>query len=141
MKDNSICVYYADFNELKTTSLLLTMYAEFTDVFNEKAEDVLPPHQGELNHHIELLLNTFSPFRSLYNLSEKKLQILKNYINKHLCSEFITCFKFFAASSILFMKKKNDSLHLCVNYCSLNAISIKNKYSIPLISEILNHLS
>ena len=78
MKDNSICVYYADFDELKTTSLLLTMYAEFTDVFNEKAEDVLPPHQGELNYHIELLLNTFSPFRSLYNLSEKKLQVLKN---------------------------------------------------------------
>ena len=140
-EDNPICVYYADFDELKTTSLLLTMYTEFTDVFNEKAEDVLPSHWGELNHHIELLLNTSSSFRPLYNLSEEELQVLKNYIDKHLCFRFINRFKSPAASSILFMKKKNDSLHLCVNYCSLNAISIKNKYSIPLISEILNHLS
>ena len=140
-EDNPICVYYADFNELKTTSLLSSMYAEFTDVFDEKAEDVLPPHWGELNHHIDLLLSTSSPFRPLYNLSEEKLQVLKNYIDKHLHSEFITRFKSSAASSILFMKKKDDSLHLCVNYRGLNAISIKNKYSISLISEILNRLS
>ena len=66
--------------------------------------------------------------------------MLKNYINKHLQSEYITWSKSSAASLILFIKKKNDSLQLCVNYWSLNVITIKNKYLISLISEILNHL-
>ena len=41
---------------------------------------------------------------------------------------------------ILFIKKKNDSLQFYINYKSLNAIFIKNKYFIFFISEILNHL-
>jgi len=39
------------------------------------------------------------------------------------------------------MLKKNDSLHLCVDYQDLNKTTVKNRHSLPLISEILDRLS
>jgi len=43
--------------------------------------------------------------------------------------------------SILFMFKKNDSLHLCIDYQDLNKITVKNRHSLSLINETLNRLS
>ena len=42
--------------------------------------------------------------------------------------------------SILFIFKKNNELHLCINYKKLNAMIIKNRYSLPLITKTLNRL-
>ncbi len=51
--------------------------------------------------------------------------------------KFITLSKAFFASSILFIKKKDDSLCFCVNYWKLNALIKRNRYSILLIDEVL----
>ena len=82
--DNSIYVYYINFDESEVTSSLFFIYQKFSDVFNERTEEVLPSHCDELDHIIELLLNITLSFRPLYNLSEEKLQVLKNYIDQHL---------------------------------------------------------
>jgi len=42
---------------------------------------------------------------------------------------------------ILFMFKKNDNLHLCIDYQDLNKITVKNQHSLSVISETLNKLS
>ncbi len=43
---------------------------------------------------------------------------------------------------MLFVKKLNESLHLCVNYHDLNEITtVKNNYSLFLLSEMLNHFA
>jgi len=42
---------------------------------------------------------------------------------------------------ILFIFKKNDSFHLCMNYWDLNKITVKNRHSLSLISETLNKLN
>ena len=115
-EDNLIYAYYIYFNESQIISLLFLIYKEFADVFNEKAEEMLPPDWSELNHIIELLLNITLFFRLFYNLSKEELQILKNYIDQHLQSRYITCLKSSAALLILFMKKKDSFLHLCMNY-------------------------
>ena len=107
-------------------------------MFNEAAKTTLSSHCDDLDHSIELLLKTTPLFKLLYNLSEHKLKVLKAYINKNLESEFIIYSKSLAKALILFIKKKDNSLRLCVNYQSLNKISIKNKYLIPLIFKILN---
>ncbi len=44
-------------------------------------------------------------------------------------------------ASVLFIKKLEEELHFCVNYQDLNAITVKNQYSLSLISETLNRLS
>jgi hypothetical protein len=69
-----------------------------------------------------------------------ELRILRVYIEKNLEKEFITSFTFFAAILILFTKKNDDELRLCVNYRELNEITIKNCYFLSLIEEAMNRL-
>jgi len=38
------------------------------------------------------------------------------------------------------LKKKGDSLHICINYHTLNSQTIKNRYALPCIDELLNQL-
>ncbi len=60
--------------------------------------------------------------------------------HNHLNKEFI----FFSFASyillILFIKKKDDSLHFCVNYRKLNALIKRNHYSLSLINETFAHI-
>ena len=44
------------------------------------------------------------------------------------------------SSPILFIKKPDGSLHLCIDYRTLNAMTVKNRYPLPLISELLDHI-
>ncbi|GLB40634.1 putative retrotransposable element tf2 155 kda protein type 1-like [Lyophyllum shimeji] len=44
------------------------------------------------------------------------------------------------ASAVLFIKKKNGSLRLVQDYRALNAVTVKNRYPLPLISELINNL-
>ncbi len=46
-----------------------------------------------------------------------------------------------AETSVLFVKKLNESLHLCLNYHDLNEITVKNNYSLSLLSETLNRFA
>ena len=89
---------------------------------------------------IDLITEAKLSFGPLYNLLERELTVLKAYIDKNLKSEFIQRSTSSASAPILFVKKKDSTLHLCVDYHWLNTISIKNKYLIPLVSEILDHL-
>ncbi len=64
-----------------------------------------------------------------------KLQKIKKYLINHLNKKFI--FFSFASyiSSILFIKKKDDSLRFCIDYRKLNALIKQNCYSLSLIDE------
>ncbi len=66
-----------------------------------------------------------------------KLQKIKKYLEENLKKKFITFSKALFASSILFVKKKDDSLCFCMNYQKLNALIKKDRYSIFLIDEVL----
>ena len=41
---------------------------------------------------------------------------------------------------ILFMNKKDGSIRMCIDYCQLNKITIKNKYPLPLIDDLFNQI-
>ncbi len=69
-----------------------------------------------------------------------KLETLKAYIETHLKTGFIRPSKSPAGAPILFDKKPNSSLRLCVDYWGLNNLTIKNQYPLPLIGEVLDRL-
>ena len=56
-------------------------------------------------------------FESIYNLFMFELKTLREYLNENLINDFIVFFSSSIEFFILFVKKKNDSLRLCVNYC------------------------
>ncbi len=70
-----------------------------------------------------------------------ELATLRQYLNNVLAKEWIKHFISSTDASILFIFKKNDSLHLCMNYWDLNKITVKNRHSLSLISETLDRLS
>ncbi len=69
-----------------------------------------------------------------------ELEILKAYIKNNLRNGFIKPSKFLVGVPILFDKKLDSSLRLCVDYRDLNNLTIKNRYPLPLVGESLDWL-
>jgi len=80
------------------------------------------------------------PFGPIYSLSQNELAALRDYLDENLAKNFIRHSKSPARAPILFVKKKDGSLWMCVDYRGLNKVTIKNQYSLPLISGLLDQL-
>ena len=65
---------------------------------------------------------------------------MKKFFDENLAKGFIRANSFPAAAPILFIKKPGGGFRLCVNYKAFNAITVKNKYPLPLIQIFLNQL-
>jgi hypothetical protein len=116
-------------------------YADFVNVFSKSQNDELPSHQS-LNHKIELLPDA-TPLKAhpLYSMSTEQLVALKEYLTENLRKEWIISSSAKYGSPVLFAKKPNDGLRLCVNYRELNARTRKNTYPLPLIEETLKRIN
>ncbi len=100
----------------------------------------LPENTGMNKHAIELIEEKQPPYGPIYAFSPVELETLKAYIETHLKTGFIRPFKSPAGAPILFDKKPDGSLRLCVNYRGLNNLTIKNRYPLSLIGEALDWL-
>ena len=76
----------------------------------------------------------------MYPLSPRELVALKEFLEENLAKGFIRESKSPAGAPILFAPKKDGSLRLCVDYRGLNAVTVKNRYPLPLISEIIDRV-
>ena len=125
----------------KSTVVLPPEYAEFEDVFNQTEAAKLPGHRPSIDHEINLLPGTEPPYKPLYNMSESELATLRDYIETNLASGFIRRSSSSAGAPILFVKKKDGTLRLVVDYRGLNSITIKDRYPLPLIPDMLDRLA
>jgi hypothetical protein len=71
---------------------------------------------------------------------QTKLATLHEYIDENLSKNFIRHSKSHVGAPILFVKKKDGSLHMYVDYRELNKVTKKNRYPLPLILELLEQL-
>lgn len=116
-------------------------YHSWLDVFSKWLADKLPPHRKH-DHSIELVDGAQGPGHApLYSMSEGELILVKRYLEEHLDKGFIVASSAPFASPILFARKPNGGLRLCVDYRKLNAITKKNRYPLPLINELMTRLS
>ena len=118
----------------------MEQYQEFQDVFEKKNVDTLPKHRS-YDCSIDLQEGTQPPFGPIYSLSQNELIEFKEYIEENLAKNFIQHSKSPARAPILFVKKKDGSLRMCVDYRGLNKITIKNRYLLSLISEFFDQLN
>ncbi len=100
----------------------------------------LPENTGMNEHAIELIEGKQPLYGPIYVLSPVELKTLKAYIKTHLKTGFIQPSKSPAEAPILFDKKPDGSLRLCVDYRGLNNLTIKNRYPFLLIGEALDCL-
>ncbi|KAG0152781.1 hypothetical protein PDIDSM_2586 [Penicillium digitatum] len=75
-----------------------------------------------------------------YPMSRNELEVLKDWIEDNLRKGFIRPSSSPAASPVLFVKKPGGGLRFCVDYRALNAITVKDRYPLPLTKETLNNL-
>src|SRR2546423_2800617 len=114
---------------------------KFSDVFSTHHAESLAPHRGETDLAIDIQEGKHPPYGPLYPLSPAELEALREYLEENLRKGFIRLSKSPAGAPILFVPKHDGTLRLCVDYRGLNGITIKNRYPLPLISEIMDRVS
>ena len=114
-------------------------YHEFEKVFGKEMQSALPEH-GPQDCAIDLLPNTEPPSGKLYPISQDELQLLREYIEEMVATGKIRPGKRHAGSPGFFVKEKTGKMHLVVDYHGLNAITIKDKYPIPLMTTLTEQL-
>ncbi|KAM0789314.1 hypothetical protein ACM66B_000152 [Microbotryomycetes sp. NB124-2] len=115
-------------------------YHDYLDVFSETKAQALPPHR-EYDLKIDLKDEATPPFGPLYSMAAAESTALKEYLDDMLAKGYIRPSTSPAAAPILFVKKKDGSLRLYVDYRRLNQITIKNRYPLPLIDSLLDQLA
>ena len=119
---------------------LFSKFHEFFELFSEKEANKLPPHRP-YDHKIKFIEGKQPGYGPLYSMSQGELQVLKKFFDENLVKGFIRASSFPAAAPILFARKPGGGLRLCVDYRALNAITVKNRYPLPLIQETLDRLA
>ena len=139
-----LCLYFLDIQaksaklaETPDLSNVSSKYHEFADIFSKTKAKVLTPHHF-YNLKINLEEGAQPPVGPIYSLSAFEQETFKEFIKKNLNMGFIQPTSFLYSIPVLFVKKKDSSLHLCVNFHSLNHISKKDHYLLLLISNLLD---
>jgi len=112
-------------------------YHEFADIFSKTKAEVLTPHYF-YDLKINLKEGAQLPVGSIYSLSASEQEALKKFIEENLNTSFIRPTSSLHSVPVLFIKKKDGSLYLCVNFYGLNCISKKDCYPLLLISDLLD---
>ena len=98
------------------------------------------PPTRSIDHHIDLLPGSHPPNRPIYTMSQTELDELKRQLTDLLARGYARPSISPFGSPILFVRKKDGSLRLCVDYRALNNLTIKNSYPLPRVDELLDRL-
>src|SRR5258708_14911588 len=102
-------------------------YHEFCNVFSGEKANVLAPHRAyDLKINLEEGVKLFHG--PIYLLSPLELTALREFLEENIQNGFIHPSKSLWGSLVLFVKKKDGSLHLCVDFCTLNRVTEKDRY-------------
>ncbi|KAJ9523734.1 hypothetical protein QJQ45_020170 [Haematococcus lacustris] len=112
---------------------------DFALVFPEDLPAGLPPERA-VDHRIDLEPNKRPPVRSTYAMSTCELAELKKQITEMQEKGFIRPSTSPYASGVLFVRKKDGTFRMCIDYRPLNRITIKNKYPLPRVDNLLDRL-
>jgi hypothetical protein len=111
---------------------------EFPDVFPKELPGMLP--DWDIKFVIELKPGTAPIYKTLFRMTTPELAELKEHIKELLEKEFIRPSSSPWGAPVIFVPKKDGTQRLCVDYHALNEVTIKNKYSLPRIDDLLDQL-
>lgn len=135
LDDINVLSIDASSSDTRHSSLL----AEFEDVFRDELPPGLPPSRA-VDHCIELIPGQEPPHRAPYRLSPHEMAELRRQLAQLLESGAIRPSQSPYAAPVLFVHKKDGSMRMCIDYRALNKITVKNRFPLPRIDEMLNCL-
>ena len=108
-------------------------------MFTKEDFDILLEHR-KWDHVIELIPRAEPKLLKVYFLSLLEQVELDAFLEENLYTGWIWLSKSPVTAPVFFIKKKNSSLYLVQDYHALNAVTVKNRYPLPLISELVSQL-
>lgn len=124
-----------DFSE-KINVSQIPIVCKFSEIFLEDVT-MLPP-KWELEFSIDLVSGATLIFVAPYCMSLIELRELKCQLEELLKKHFIYPSVSPWGASVLLVKKKDGGMRVCIGYCQLIKVTIKNKYPIPRIDDLLD---
>ncbi|GJT56777.1 reverse transcriptase [Tanacetum coccineum] len=129
-----------DNHELTQNRELQTLLEEYANVFEEPK--TLPPHRSFV-HQIPLKEGDVNvnirPYRYPLSTCSQK-DVIETMVKELLDSRVIKPSHRPFSSSIVMVKKKDGSWRMCIDYRQLNKFTVKDKFPIPIIEELIDEL-
>jgi hypothetical protein len=111
---------------------------EFPDAFSEELPG-MPPDR-DIKFVIELKPSTSPIYKTLYRMATPEFAELKEHIKELLEKGFICPSSSPWGAPVIFVSKKDGTQSLCMDYHSLNEVTVKNKFLLPRIDDLFNQL-
>jgi hypothetical protein len=131
------CHQVTHIEEIKP-SQAINVVSEFPYVFPEELLGMPPKRKVEFT--IELIPGTTPISKRAYRVSGPELVELKKQIEELLEKGYIRPSTSPWAAPVLFLEKKYGTKRMCIDYISLNEVTIKNKYPLPRIEDLFDQL-
>ena len=109
---------------------------DFPDVFPEELLGI--PLVREVDLSIEILPGTAPTSRAPYKMAPTELKELKIQLQELLDKGFIRPNVSPWGAPVLFMKKKDGILRMCIDYQQINKVTVKRKYPLPIIEDLFD---
>nr|GEV73517.1 putative reverse transcriptase domain-containing protein [Tanacetum cinerariifolium] len=116
----------------------IVVVRDFFEVFPDNLLG-FPPLR-EIEFRIELIPEVVSVAKSLYRLAPSELEELSGQLKELQDKGFIGSSSSPWGAPILFMKKKDGSFRMCIDYRELNKLAVKNRYLLPRIDDLFDQL-
>ncbi|GBG64638.1 hypothetical protein CBR_g45692 [Chara braunii] len=123
--------------DLSSDPRVVRLLDEFTDIF-ESPTGVVPDRP--ISHEIILEAGVVPPKGCIYRMSEEELEVLRAQLDDLLDKGWIRPSTSPYGAPVLFVRKKNKDLRLCIDYSKLNAQTVKNAGPLPRIDDLLERL-
>ena len=111
---------------------------DFLDIFPEELPGI--PLEREVDLAIEIVPGTIPMSRAPYRMAPTELQELKSQLQELLDKGFIRPSVPPWGAPVLFVKKKDGTLRMCIDYRHINKVTMKNKYPLPRIEDLFDQL-
>ena len=116
----------------------IPVVSEYPDIFPEELPGLLPNREVEFIIH--LMPETAPIAKAPYRLAPTEMLELKKQLDELLEKGFIRPSSSPWGAPILFVKKKDGSIRMCIDYRELNKVTIKNRYPLPRIDDLFDQL-
>ncbi|GJS43029.1 putative reverse transcriptase domain-containing protein [Tanacetum coccineum] len=111
---------------------------DFPEVFPEELPGLPPPRQVEFR--IDLVPGAAPVARAPYRLAPSEMKELSVQLQELLEKGFIRPSSSPWGAPVLFVKKKDGSFRMCIDYRELNKLTVKNRYPLPRIDDLFDQL-
>nr|GEY16114.1 reverse transcriptase domain-containing protein [Tanacetum cinerariifolium] len=116
----------------------VSVICKFPEVFPDDLPGLLPPRQVEFK--IEPILDAAPVARAPYRLAPSKLKELSDQLKELSEKGFIRPSSSPWGAPVLFVKKKDGSFRMCIDYRELNKLTVKNRYPLPRTDDLFDQL-